>query len=451
MSANARRVKQERFELQLARTLLDRSLVTAEQLEQAVRQQVVLGGHLATNLWELGYTSGKKLTQTSAELLGVPLADPSAVATAEEAILKLLSREFVQRSRLIPFAVEGSTLRVASCEPWDLQRLGEAARESGYPIEPYFLAEVPLMALLAKVYYISPGARFGRGFQHGKRHTPRSAATPADTAEGQAGRSSSPKPKAPEAPPSETTVRGDASTSRSRRPAAPLGGVSPLRILEKFELAGGEAVSAQHAPPAAVVQPSAEQVPTPPEARSLDPIGHLATAQQKLDQAGSRDGVGEALLRFALSRGNRVALFVLRGDHWSGWTGAGPGVAAERIRSLSLPAAAGSIFGIVSETGGHHLGPLGDHPVHHTLLETLQDPEAEAVPPPPRSAALLPVHLGQRLVFGIYVDGGPGRLVSAQVADVMALGQRVPQVLRRLMEQRVRKRFAAIGAETPGS
>jgi hypothetical protein len=47
------RLGQDIFEASLADALRARGFVTAEGLQEALRQQVLLGGHLATNLWEL--------------------------------------------------------------------------------------------------------------------------------------------------------------------------------------------------------------------------------------------------------------------------------------------------------------------------------------------------------------------------------------------------------------
>lgn len=55
----------------------------------------------------------------------------------------------------------------------------------------------------------------------------------------------------------------------------------------------------------------------------------------------------------------------------------------------------------------------------------------------PKSVGLFPVHFGGKLVLGIYLDGGPGKYVSTDVADILVLAQQVPTALERLVQRRV--------------
>src|SRR5690606_1511645 len=106
------------------------------------------------NLWELGLVDGKKLTELSAELMGVPVADPKVVSEAPAEVRRIFTREFVEQSRILPMRLQGPVLQVATAEPWDMLGLGRAAHHGGYPVEPFFLAEVPLAALMEKLYEI---------------------------------------------------------------------------------------------------------------------------------------------------------------------------------------------------------------------------------------------------------------------------------------------------------
>jgi hypothetical protein len=180
---------------------------------------------------------------------------------------------------------------------------------------------------------------------------------------------------------------------------------------------------------AAVIQPFQE--PSPPEEEPVyEPIKKLADAQAELAEAHDRDAIGRVLVRFALSRGARVVLLVHRRGRWSGWLAAGEGVNSSAIRDLIVPTEHGTMFGLVSETGAHYMGPIKAHPVHQTFLETL----GENVP---GAVAFFPVHLGGKLVFGIYLDAGDGADVPTDVAEILVLAQRVSAVLARLIEERL--------------
>ncbi len=405
VEAQGSRVGQDLFELRFAQELVSRGYVSREQLEEALRQQIVVGGHLATNLWELRLCDGKRLTELSAELLGVPIANPKLVSEASAEVRRAFTLEFVEQHRIIPFRLAGAVLQVATAEPWDLLMLGRAAHHSGYPVEPYFLAEVPLAAMLEKLYDIPTSARFWMSVEKEEK---KRVASFLDTqnlpvSESDSGRK-------------HKSVLLDvvsAEVAKVRRGRARPKGLEPERR------APGERLVVQPLPEVELVQEE-----------DLEPIHDLATAKAALAAAPNRGAVGTVLLRFALSRGRRAILFVRRAMVWAGWMGDGQGLVPAKVASLLIPTVAGTIFGIVAETGGHYLGPMQPHVSYAPLLMALGGGR-------PRSVLLLPVHKGGRLIFGLYLDGGEDAFVSTDIADLIVLAQQVPEALERLVKSRV--------------
>jgi hypothetical protein len=375
-----RREARDEFEVKLGVRLQDEGLVSAEDLEEAVRQQVIMGGQLATNLWELGLVDGRTLSRLSAEILRVPEANPVEMTELSKDVLNLLPSDFVERNRVFPIGVRRRTLRVATCEPWNHLALGEAAFLSAYPVEPSFVAEVPLMRLLAQHFHIPLGARFRQPLvEHG-------AAGPVE------------KPWEEDLP----ELSGDIATviSVDGKPVEPT-----------------------------LIQPAEPYQEEKPE---LEPIATLVEAQEALDGADDRDAIGAVLLRFALSRGKRVVLLTHRTGQWTGWLGAGEGIDTFGVRRLMLEAEAGTVFGLVSSTGAHFMGPLKAHAVHQSFLQAIGDEVPSAI-------ALLPVHFRGRLVLGLYLDAGDRRDVTTDLAELLVLAQRVPSALERLIAKRLDK------------
>lgn len=370
MAPDAQQPHQERFEIKLVRSLLARKLVSTTGIDKALRQQVVLGGHLATNLWELRLVEGSTLSLISAEILEVPAADPGLMAKVQPVVLNLLPLDFVETARILPFRISGPVLQVATSEPWDLLQLGETAYHSGYPVQPYFMAEVPLMAFMQKLYGIAPSADFQLRAKRAMEHAP-------------------------------TLTRGKRA----------------LKIAPRKETLRQT-----------VVQPlKRTAVKRKPAPATQQPLWDLKAAQSKLENAATRNEVGMVLLRFALSKGKRAALFVRRGKNWAAWMGAGEGVDPEMLRSLLFPAVPGTIFGLVAETGGHYLGSVKTVPL--PLLKALGGQKK------PRSVGLFPVQFGGKLVFGVYLDGGPGKYVATDVAEIFVLAQQVPAALEGLVQK----------------
>jgi hypothetical protein len=372
--AAERRALREQFESRLAKSLYERGWVTQQGLEEAIRQQVLLGGHLATNLWELGLVDGRALSKLSAELLGVTEAMPKMLAKIPSEVTTVLPHDVVERTRVMPIEVLRSVLKVATCEPWDHLALGEVARVAGHPLETYFVAEVPLVRLLRRHYRIPLLARFmvsrpvikAAAWSKAKQREQEDDGWWEDL---------------PELPDDIATIIESGTPGQSREPA-----VIPLKTLNVARLA-------------------------------------LAGAED-------RDAIATVLLRFALSLGSRALLLTHRNSEWHGWLGAGVGIDNSRVRALSIPAASGTVFGLVSSTGAYYLGPLSAHPQHLEFLHFL----GEIVP---GSVAFLPVYFRGKLAFGLYLDGGERADVATDVAEVLTLAQAVPAALERLISVRI--------------
>jgi hypothetical protein len=178
-----------------------------------------------------------------------------------------------------------------------------------------------------------------------------------------------------------------------------------------------------------LIQPSE---PVSDEDEHLEPIATLAEARAALDAANDRNTVGAVLLRFALSRGERVVLLTHRNGQWTGWLGAG-GVDVHAVRRLLLEAEPGTAFGLVSRTGAHYMGPLKAHRVHQQFLQALGDSVPGAI-------ALLPVHFRGKLVLGIYLDAGDRCDVATDLAELLVLAQQTPAALDRLIASRIGSR-----------
>lgn len=109
-----------------ARILRDRGMVTEQQLQSAIHHQVLYGGRLGTNLYELGFLTEERLTEALAKARGVPAASVDVREIQPEAVA-LVSKALAARHKVFPYRVRGKTLflgRLGS-EPED-QRFAKA-------------------------------------------------------------------------------------------------------------------------------------------------------------------------------------------------------------------------------------------------------------------------------------------------------------------------------------
>lgn len=148
--------------------LVSAGLVSVEQIEQAVRAQVVWGGRLGTNLVELGLID----LDTLANFLGLQRAVPAALARhfeqADPELQQRLSRESAERHSCVPLLRVGpgrTQVAIVSIEPLGPRARIRVADELLCDKDALVNAVAPELRVryhLERVYGIPRGARFLR-------------------------------------------------------------------------------------------------------------------------------------------------------------------------------------------------------------------------------------------------------------------------------------------------
>jgi hypothetical protein len=108
--------------VKLGTLLLRNAAIGLSQLEAALRNQVLYGGRLGTNLVELGYIDLELLSAYLAELSGFPIATPTLLDQADPGLIERLGADEAHRLRAIPLGWLGEgaeTVAVALVEPAD--------------------------------------------------------------------------------------------------------------------------------------------------------------------------------------------------------------------------------------------------------------------------------------------------------------------------------------------
>src|SRR5690242_19085017 len=139
------------FGMKLGTLLLRNAAIGLSQLEAALRNQVLYGGRLGTNLVELGFIDLEMLSTYLAELTGFPIATPSLLDDADKALLDKLGSDEAHRLRAVPLGyLHGGSdeVAVALVDPTDGAALTELQGRLGAKITPYVVPE------LRALYYL---------------------------------------------------------------------------------------------------------------------------------------------------------------------------------------------------------------------------------------------------------------------------------------------------------
>jgi hypothetical protein len=121
----------------IGQVLLEKKLITQEQLEAALARKERWGKRLGENLVSLGYLSEKQLTKVLGEIYRIPTVDIDTAPITINA-LRLIPGEFCRKHHLIPItvkAVEGRDhLIVAVSDPSNVEATDELRFLVKYPI-----------------------------------------------------------------------------------------------------------------------------------------------------------------------------------------------------------------------------------------------------------------------------------------------------------------------------
>ncbi len=118
--------------MKLGTLLLRNATIGLAQLEAALRNQVLYGGRLGTNLVELGFLDLEQLSTYLAELTGLPVATPTLLDDADRTLLDTLGADEAHRLRAVPLGMlETGDAAVAIVDPGDEHAMKALAQRLG--------------------------------------------------------------------------------------------------------------------------------------------------------------------------------------------------------------------------------------------------------------------------------------------------------------------------------
>jgi twitching motility protein PilT len=120
---------------QLGDVLLERGLVTAEQLSFATQQEQRTGESAWKILMERGVLTEKDLVRARAAQIGMEFIDVRAAAPSRDALM-LVPQEVAQRQLILPIRVDGEELVIAMAEPTNHLAVEEISRLTGKRVTP---------------------------------------------------------------------------------------------------------------------------------------------------------------------------------------------------------------------------------------------------------------------------------------------------------------------------
>lgn len=136
----------------LGQILLQKKLITQEQLDLALKKQEETGKLLGVILLELGIINEETvLLPLVADQVGSRYIDLKTIEIAQETLKKLPSK-FASHYKIIPLAYKDGTLTIATSDPMNIHLLDEVSVVSGCSIQTVLASEKEILEAIRKYY-----------------------------------------------------------------------------------------------------------------------------------------------------------------------------------------------------------------------------------------------------------------------------------------------------------
>lgn len=135
--------------------LVKEKVITAEQLDTALKQQKDSGTRLGSVLVKLGFLSEDDVTNLLSRQYGVPAINP-AYFEIDSHVITLIPYEIAKRYQVLPISRVGASLTLAMVDPTNVYAMDEIKFMTGLNIEPVVASENAILERIEKLYNASP-------------------------------------------------------------------------------------------------------------------------------------------------------------------------------------------------------------------------------------------------------------------------------------------------------
>ncbi len=404
--------------MRLGEWLVAQGSITVEQLEAALRAQVMYGARLGTNLIEQGAIMDLDvLAQALAARAGVPPALQRHLEQADRAAIALVPAKLAAKYAAVPLGFTRATprrLAVAFVDPLQPYAADEIGGVSGHGILPSVACELRIHYYLERIYGIPRHNRYVRVDDAAARH--RDAHERRRFVEAFPSISLGDEPPVPPRPPPPP------------EPPPPPPTVGPGRPRQ-------QAMSGSWDIPLPPPRPAPPPPPVLPAVPPVRPALGAAAAIAAIGAASDRDVIGELVVDHLRASFGGGLLFIVRQGMALGWKGFAPGVDDPVIEAIALPLGQPSLLKLAHETGALYRGaPPADGAVLNGLLWKILKV------PPPREVVVAPVAINSRVVNLVYGHApDSGLLTPAAVADLASVCAAAAAAFTRLIQSAKQK------------
>ena len=139
--------------MRLGELLVERGLVSADEVDRALELQSERGDKLGKILVDLGYIASRDVLAALSDQLGIPLVSISIEDTpAVSPETEKLSPKFLKQFRCLPYKLEEQSLTLAMADPLDFETISAVESTSGLRVLPVLAPEREILDAVDRFY-----------------------------------------------------------------------------------------------------------------------------------------------------------------------------------------------------------------------------------------------------------------------------------------------------------
>jgi type IV pilus assembly protein PilB len=127
------------------------SLITQDQLKEALRVQKETGGKLGETLIKLGFVSEEDITECLSQQFGVPSINLQHFEI-DAGVIKLIPGDVARKYNILPVNKTGATITIAMADPTNVFAMDDIKFMTGYNVEPVVASELGIKAAIDNYY-----------------------------------------------------------------------------------------------------------------------------------------------------------------------------------------------------------------------------------------------------------------------------------------------------------
>jgi type IV pilus assembly protein PilB len=137
--------------VRLGELLTKASLITQDQLKEALRIQKETGGKLGETLIKLGFVSEEDITECLSQQFGVPSINLQHFEI-DSGVIKLIPGDVARKYNILPVNKTGATITIAMADPTNVFAMDDIKFMTGYNVEPVVASELGIKAAIDSYY-----------------------------------------------------------------------------------------------------------------------------------------------------------------------------------------------------------------------------------------------------------------------------------------------------------